>query len=283
MFSLINDQLTVEILDPVKDNSRLGSRYCTGGYIWQINDNQLGNLLSGPQYPDPVPTRFDGQGVPEVFETALGHNDCAVGGEVLVIGVGKVLRSSTVNPFHVRDNPEVKEFCSWEINQSKNSVVMITEQSFKEFHIALTREIILENRKVVSKTVLKNRGCSAIALRWFAHPFFPHTKDNVCCLFSVPVQVPENPGFYLNQDSYLTMSKDYPWNKGHYRPLEMDWGKVVKVKQLHPLIDHVDVSLEFPLAWMPVWANAATNSFEPYLSSAVEEGASKDWKIEYLF
>ncbi|NJN82715.1 MAG: hypothetical protein HC802_10870 [Caldilineaceae bacterium] len=72
MFTLANEQLSVSLLDPVADRARLGSRYCVGGYIWQVTDAAKGALLAGPLYPHPAPNTFDGQGAPDMFLTPLG-------------------------------------------------------------------------------------------------------------------------------------------------------------------------------------------------------------------
>ena len=108
MFHIKNKELSVQVIDPVEDKNLLGPRYCAGGYIFQVQDNSRGNLLGGPQFPDGNYDVFDGQGAPEVFETALNQDRANVNEEVLVIGVGLVSRTSSNSPFHVRDNPNCK-------------------------------------------------------------------------------------------------------------------------------------------------------------------------------
>src|SRR4026208_1564929 len=66
MYTLTSEFLEVSILDPLADQERFGTRYCTGGYIFQIMDRRHGALLSGPTYPDSF-NWFDGQGIPDAF------------------------------------------------------------------------------------------------------------------------------------------------------------------------------------------------------------------------
>src|SRR3954463_13649811 len=118
MFHLENAGLRVSVLDPVADRPRMGTRYCMGGYIWQVRDGSKGDLFSGPQFPNPEPPVFDGQGLPEVFEIALGASTAKVGEDVWVIGVGRVKRESAVRPFHVRNNPTLLEAATWKTVQA---------------------------------------------------------------------------------------------------------------------------------------------------------------------
>lgn len=283
MFFLHNKWLNVSILDPVLDKYRLGSRYCTGGYIWQISDNSVGNLLSGPGYPLLQPPVFDGQGVPEVFETALGQDTAGVNDEVLVIGVGRVIRTSSVTPFHVRDNPVVKQFCSWKVELQQTFCRMETFQTFGDFSLSLTRDVQLLDRTVISRTHITNTGKEKIPLRWFAHPFFPLTNDLTCCKFSEEIRMLQNPGYFLNNDNYLAMRPDYPWNKGLYCLTDMDWGTPLNVKMCHPLLSEVEIRLMFKVSKMPVWANSNTFSFEPYFDAIANCKDTLQWSIEYCF
>lgn len=283
MFTIKNQNLQVLLLDPVLDRQRLGSRYCTGGYIWQITDLLSGDLLSGPLFPDSNPTQFDGQGAPEVFETALGQNTASINEEVLVIGVGKVVRSSPVHPFHVRDNPIVSEFCAWDIVHNESSISMHTVQHYKSTSLKLTRTVFLKDKTVTSKSSITNIGKDLIPLCWFAHPFFPLNRDLICCKFSRPVVVPDNPGFFINENGYLAMQRNYLWNKGLYCPLQLVGAGNLLIKQSHPLLSEFEIELLFPVSRMPVWANANTFSFEPYLDTTLAPGFQKEWDIEFRF
>ena len=49
MFNLANDTLEVQLLDPIVDRARFGVRYCTGGYIFQVHQLQI-----GPKFPDRI-------------------------------------------------------------------------------------------------------------------------------------------------------------------------------------------------------------------------------------
>ena len=88
MLFLTNARLKVHVLDPVADRARLGTRYCTAGFMFQVEDLERGSvpLLSGPTYPDAY-NLFDGQGIPDAFQPALGADR---GGTALGIGVGLI-------------------------------------------------------------------------------------------------------------------------------------------------------------------------------------------------
>ena len=94
MHTLENEELSVSILDPLADHERFGTRYCTGGYIFQVKNSRLGNLLSGPTYPDDFNV-FDGQGIPDSFS----HNPLrqqASDQEALVIGITSATTFATL-------------------------------------------------------------------------------------------------------------------------------------------------------------------------------------------
>jgi outer membrane immunogenic protein len=95
MLTLTVNSLAVELLNPADtgDRARLGTRYCWGGYIWQVHDQQAGPLLTGPEWPHPTPTPFNGQGLPESFRhTEFGTERPLMleNGRGFILGVGEV-------------------------------------------------------------------------------------------------------------------------------------------------------------------------------------------------
>ena len=87
MLTLQNQELRVQILDPISDRQRLGSRYCTGGYIWQISDRILG-IFFRTMFLILSPLSLMVRELRK-FETALGQNTASINENVLVIGVGR--------------------------------------------------------------------------------------------------------------------------------------------------------------------------------------------------
>jgi hypothetical protein len=278
--TLEDADLTVKILDPVADAEKLGSRYCSGGYVWQVEDERHGALFSGPCFPDPEPPPFDGQGLPEVFETALGQDRAKVGDDVWVIGVGRVRRESANAPFHVRDNPMVVERTTWAIEASPKSVSMRSHESFMDFELALERTTSLEGRTLTSKTELSNLGRREIPVRWFAHPFFPWPGGE-CFFPSLEMSLPENPGFLTNARGFVERRPEYDWTKGCYVVPKVALGGELEVVQQHPLVGEIRVACRFPLGWLALWGNDRTVSFEPFHQTVLAPGAQSVWAMEY--
>jgi hypothetical protein len=283
MLKLENSELGLELIDPRADKKLLGSRYCSGGYIFQVKDKRNRALFAGPTYPDGKFNSFDGQGAPEVFLTALNEENAKVGEDVVVLGVGVVIRTSPKTPFHVRDNPTVKKFAAWDIDKKACAITMRTRQVFDKWDISLARSVALDGRRVESKTNLSNNGNVSLRLRWFPHPFFPFPKDHVACRFGFPISVPDNGGYFLNSGGLLELKPGFDWKKGLYQPLTFEKSLPFSAEQLHPLVKKMSVRCDYVPSFLPVWANNRTFSFEPYLEKQVKGGEEFSWKIEYTF
>ena len=282
MFTLDGESLTVTLLDPQADANQLGSRYCSGGYVWQVTDSRFGDLFSGPCFPSAAPPPFDGQGAPEVFEIALGQDTARVGDDVWVIGVGRVRRESAVRPFHVRDNPTVVERAAWSVERSATSVTMRSHEAFDGFELELVREISLDARTLRSATTLRNSGAREIPVRWFAHPFFPWAGAE-CFEPSLETSLPDNPGFVMSARGLVERRLQHRWTAGCYVVPKTSLGGELAVTQRHPALGDVRVRCRFPLAWLALWGNDRTVSFEPFHATVVAPGATSAWAIDYRF
>ena len=282
MFTIFNDIMKVSIIDPVENILHLGSRYCTGGYIWQIYHNKFGNVLSGPHYPTEFPPPFDGQGAPEIFESAPNADTTPVGNFVVVPGVGKIKKTSPIVPFHAKNNPEVIEFCTWEVRQKPTMLTMTTTQSNNDYQSIITRTITLNESTVTSKTDFSNNGTKSFNIRWFAHPFFPLNADNRCCFFSLPVEIPKSHAFAIDANNVLSIKKTIDRSRSSYTHLTIPVHTQMKLYQIHPIAGIITIIPNFNIVKMPVWTNERTFSFEPYFEATVQPGEHASWGISYF-
>jgi hypothetical protein len=283
MYILKNNALEIQIIDPIKDKKLLGSRYCTGGYIYQVKDLKKGNLFSGPQYPNPNFDVFHGQGAPEVFVSALNQEQCEVEEDVYVLGVGTVTRTSPVFPFHVRDNPHVKEFCTWEINEKGKSIEMTSKGIFNQWKFFITKTVTLNYRTVSSQTKIINIGKESISILWFAHPFFPIPENKIACRFNPQIQLPENEGYIINNEGFIELRKLFDWKKGLFQKIAYNLKENLTATQFHPLVGKVSVNCDFIPESIAIWANDITFSFEPYYNDIIKSGEDRIWGLTYCF
>jgi len=222
MYTISNGSLEVSILDPVADQERFGTRYCTGGYIFQISDVDRGDLLSGPTFPESFNT-YDGQGIPDAFRLGPLREGDAVDGPVLIIGTGLC----------DLQEDRVLEFCQWTIAAGPDRVAMRTQQAIGSVSLELERVVSLQGRTVRSVTRLKNTGGRPLPFRWFPHPFFPQTDTDELCRFNVPVSFPENAGYDVAESGFIRRL-GWPWDAGHYQALDCAGDNALSVVQKHP-------------------------------------------------
>ncbi len=271
MLSLKNEALEVTLLDPNNDRERFGTRYCTGGYIFQIADTTHGPLLTGPTYPESFNT-YDGQGIPDAFNLYPLKEPASDAKEVLVIGVGLC---------DLAEN-RVLRFSPWEIEQEEGAVRMKTAQQFQRYALELKRTVRLADRSVESAIRLGNTGVLMIPVRWFPHPFFPQPESSALCRFNIPIQFSDNPGYEWGDDGYLHR-KTFPDQIGHYLPLNHDAQSKLVVLQRHPKLGLVAASFSYVPDFFPIWGNQHTFSFEPFFERSVAPGQEIHWGIKYDF
>jgi hypothetical protein len=268
MLLLQNDRLRVHVLDPVADRDRLGTRYCAGGYVFQVDDRERDGLplLAGATYPDSFNV-FDGQGAPDAFQPALGADR---GATALGIGVGLVDAAAN----------RVLEFAPWRIERGADALSFTTRQSFEDWEFELHRTLTLTGRTLRVATRLANIGRRLVPFQWYPHPFFPVNPRGECCRFSVPVTLPENPGYELLPDGFLRTKAPHPPG-GWFLWVGTAGDRPVEIVQRHPVLGLVAAWTDYAPAKLPVWGNARTFSFEPYLERVVNPGTEARWSISY--
>lgn len=271
MFTLKNNQLTVEIFDPVSDRDRLGTRYCTGGYIFQIHDATHGPLLSGATYPDSF-NWFDGQGIPDSFNLSplKSPEDEPV---ALIPGIGLCDPEAKV----------IKEMCQWKISSNERMISFVTRHLFHNWTIELERAVGLQGRTVRSETTVRNFG-SILPIRWYPHPFFPQMPEGQDELIKVniPVTIPENQAYTLAENGFINRL-GWPWGNGYFQGLDHDAMTNLVVIQRHPKLGQVVGTCSYVPDFFPIWGNPRTFSWEPYIERTVGSGQTLSWRIDYDF
>lgn len=271
MFSLANGSLEVQLLDPVTDRARFGVRYCTGGYIFQIVDSTHGDLLTGPTFPDSF-NWFDGQGIPDAFNLGPLHSTTTLG-HALIIGIG------------VCDLPAkaVRSFCDWKINRDATSAEFTTQQTYEAHALTLTRTVTLLDRTIRSHTTLRNDGkAAAIPLRWFPHPFYPQTTTDELLWVNAPLDWRDADGYTQSRNGFIART-GWPWQDGKYLPLDHHATAPLVLLQRHPKLGMVSAACSYVPDFFPIWGNAATFSWEPFLERSVAPRQSLSWWIDYSF
>jgi len=276
MLELQNHSLRLEILDPVEDRARLGTRYCWGGYIWQIHDSLHGALLSGPEYPAEPEDVFNGQGIPEVLRSNVLLSgvpltiDPGEGG--LIIGIGRV-----------DGEREITRPCRWSIEQSKPSIAFGTTDESRGWGYELTRHLELKGRRLVSRTTINNTGSRTLPVHWFAHPFFPLTDGTLVCQLHFPATLPENPGYTL-EDGFIRFRKPFlTFEENVFAMLEIEPDRAFDATVSHPALEAIRITGDFSPSDVPIWANGNTFSIEPYIFRSLEPGEETDWSLTYEF
>lgn len=280
MLHLENPELSLDVLDPASpiDAERQGTRFCWGGYIWQIRDHTTTPLLAGPEWPHPDPIPFNGQGLPESFrhaELGTGRPLLLEDGRGFIIGVGDVAPGP--------QGLAVVAPTRWQIFRTADSLEFTTEQANARHATALMRRLTLHGRTVTSTTQLTNRGAATIPLHWFAHPFFALTDRLLTCTLPRSYGMAENPGYALDAEHRLTFKRRFLHkDDGHFEQLRVG-AEPLRVRLSHPRLAWVDFSTDFTPDLCPVWGNSNTWSIEPYITSELAAGATRTWTLRYDF
>lgn len=272
MIEIRNEELTVTLLDPTQDRHLLGSRYCAGGYIFQIEDAELGPLLSGPTYPEAFDW-FNGQGIPDSFAATPLYPRRVEDPSVLVLGVGLCKR----------DLSDVIRFDDWTVDSDDGeSVVYTVAHRLDDLHVLIRRSVTLVERTVISSTTVTNAGEPQFAFSWFPHPFFPPPPSAELVRFSAPVSVPEGGPYVLSENGFIARSRALS-AEGEYAALAHNSARGLTVLQRHPGLGLIAAEVGYVPTLLPVWGNDRTFSWEPHHDRSLASGESSSWSLSYHF
>jgi hypothetical protein len=279
MLWLNNSELNVAVLDPVADRMRFGMRYCTGGYIWQVTDHRLGDLIAGPTYPYDF-NWYDGTGLPDAFDTPLGNPDNPADPLLLGIGIGLFEKPAPckTHPCPITN----KEFCVWEVTEAATTMTFATKQTYLGWSLELTRTITLLRRTLRSETRVKNTGRGRIPLRWYPHPFMPLYPGGETCKLNVPVPISENEAFELLPNGFIGQ-KNLPWRGGYCQTVMVPQDRPVTFLQKHPKLGLLVVAADYVPSKIVIFGNRNSFSFEPYFEKGLDPGLEAAWSLTYEF
>jgi hypothetical protein len=279
MLHIANAELTVDLLDPVAEHAHLGPRFCWGAYIWQIHDQHVGDLLTGPEWPKPDPIPRNGQGLPESFRhsTMTGQPLLWDGPIGLAPGAGQLSRDA-------EGNVSVTQPCQWESELTPTQAIFRTAQTVGHWSYEIERTIALEGRHLRSTSRLTNRGRTPLKFEWFAHPFFALQTDGLQVVtLPVGTQLAENIGYKLTGRT-LTLHRPFIGvDGGHLELLGLPMGQPLVATLTHPKLSSVHFTTDFVPFKCVLWANGNTLSLEPYLALNLAPGETREWNLTYDF
>lgn len=279
MLHLRNADLAVDLLDPAADRERLGARFCSGGYIWQVHDRTAGALLSGPEWPDPAPRPDNGQGLPEAFRhrTTDGRPLLWDGPIGFAPGIGTLACAAT-------GATVVVEPCRWQVETQRDRIVFRSTQTVGRWSCEVVRTLELVGRRLRSSSRLTNLGAVALVLEWFAHPFFPLGADGrFRAVMPAGAAVPPNPSYFFAGRELALRRAFRGIDDGLLVRLQLPSARHLRATIDHPQLAQVTFATDFAPAQCVLWANSRTFSLEPFLALALAPQASRAWTLTYDF
>jgi hypothetical protein len=276
---LRNTHLRIEILDAQAPESD-GTRFVRGGYVWQVRDDAGRPLLAGPEWPEPRPDPFNGQGLPEVLrhsELSTGRPLTHDGERGLIPGVGTAVWET--------GRPRIVETAQWTTSREDGACHFCTTQRDGARACAVQRSIELRERTLVSRTRVENLGAEEWPLHWFAHPFLPIPPSADVVRWGTPFAggVEDNPGFESTGERLRLRRRFTGKDDGHFERLVLATAAPLLARIEHADTGGVEMTTSFVPDEVYVWANGNTFSLEPYLLTTLAPGDARSWWVSYRF
>ncbi|MEO6005091.1 MAG: hypothetical protein ABIZ04_08125 [Opitutus sp.] len=278
MFHLANAELSVDLVDPAREQTLLGTRFCTGGFVWQVTDAAVGPLLTGPQWPNPSPDPFDSQGLPESFRhrTRDGRPLTWHGPRGVALGIGELETDAS-------GAVKVVAPCEWTVARRDAQVRFETRQNAAGFVYELVRTITLDGRALTSTSTLTNHGEAPLLLEWFAHPFFALNNGRATVTVPAESRLADNPGFLLSGNVLTQKRRFEHYKDGHMDFLHLPPKLSPTFRVDHPALQSITLTASFAPSECLIWGNNVTFSIEPYQTLILAPGETREWNLRYDF
>lgn len=275
---------TAEVYDPRPDPATLGARYVHGCYVRGLRHRD--RLLTA-RIADAW-SRFDGEGLPETFETSLGWGAAPLNEEYLRIGAGR-LRRLHHSPRESTALVPLVAVLEWRITaQEPHRLAMTTQDELlivpgQRFGYVLEREVELVDEGLVSRTrlTLRAEAWQGHPLVWYAHPFVPQSRIDGTALRLPATATVLGP---------LQQGQDQRWRmtgaEDGRAVVSNLWGhRDALVQDLDPAVGGgtLAIAADRPLDHAVVYATPQACSLEPKLARGMTHGETTAWSITYRF
>jgi hypothetical protein len=272
------------LFDPRPDPMALGARYIHGGYVaaWYHGERCLTSRCRTNW------ETYDGQGLPEVFETAFPAGLVPSSEPIMRIGAGQVLAGE---PGLQQAHQPLIAPVTWQVeSQAANRIVMrchdaLTTASGQNYAYQLVRTIELTEQGLLSHSQLRIQCPWAVTLAWFPHPFFAH-EDGTGTRYQLPAQSHALSGKFpaLPIDAAGMVTAPVKGGLGVYTnvwrlpvtrfPIQLDARRGGGM---------VTLEVDYPVDKLVAFATQHAGSLEPYWARFWHNGESADWSVRYLW
>ncbi|MFT3868470.1 MAG: hypothetical protein QM715_08230 [Nibricoccus sp.] len=279
MHLLSNNSLQLEVLDPASasEQRHQGMRFSHGGYIWQVRDARDQTMFVGPEWPNPFPDSYNGQGLPESFSLKPYPEDqpsCA-SDKILIPGAG--ITSAATGKRNAVDTP-----CKWEMVRNDTALEFRTAHTAGPLNMLFQRSIELQEQTIISKSLITNTGDIAFVITWFAHPFLPLSNGFAQGQLQPGYAMKDNSDFTIDSGHMFSMQRPFlKAGDNHLEWLQIEANSDFEAIVAHPHTKQIRINTNFIPDRCAVWANSKTWSIEPYTIRTIQPGYRDTWFITY--
>ncbi len=266
----------VAVVDPRPCPDRLGVRYCHGGwpFAWWRDGRRLTRRCRDVWDP------YDGDGLPEVFETGLGRDAVADGEAFLRIGVGRIRREGLG---WQQGQGTLVEPASWTVTRDGAAAIHMEAADRLSvgdrrwgWHLRRTVRLHDDGLEVRTWMALTVPWCDPIV--WFAHPFIAQSRGDGTRIRLPPGALPPR-GFAVDGDGWAR--RDPARGFGAVTGV---WGREATVDlALDPAEGggRLRIAVDRPLDKLVLFATERACSPEPFWARAWHDGEEAEWTVRY--